>query len=150
MTQHRQLGERFRQIYVYNMSFLPPSLSPMNENDGRQTLRAHSTDVWRTQQSAQSLLDGLYPAKFRLASQQAIPLHIKPTEVDTLQPNPSACPRLASAMTARYSTVEWISYHKQATVQSLQQRLNQICETSALSAWQVCLSTRASERKRKK
>jgi len=90
--QHLALGRKLRKIYIDKLKFLPPTLDTRSK-----VLTARSTNVWRTKQSAASLLTGLYPAKARKGG--VLGLEIRPTEAETMLPPednvPKSCPRLA-------------------------------------------------------
>lgn len=58
MLMHKQLGESLREIYVDQLAFLPETMN----DTVKDSLYVRSTNVWRTLQSAKSMLQGLYPA----------------------------------------------------------------------------------------
>ncbi|KAF9293960.1 hypothetical protein BGZ88_004640 [Linnemannia elongata] len=88
--QHRKLGAALRQIYVDKLNFLPETYDPT-------TVHIRSTDVWRTKQSAENLMAGLYgvQGKFASSAPPVLQIHTLPVEVDYLTINAGACPRIA-------------------------------------------------------
>ncbi|KAI1296274.1 Acid phosphatase-like protein 2 [Mortierella claussenii] len=87
--QHRMLGAALRRIYVDELQLLPATYDP-------KTVYIRSTDVWRTKQSAENLMAGLYGVR---AHSQAPPpvlqIHTLPVEIDYLTMNANACPRIS-------------------------------------------------------
>ncbi|KAG0345079.1 hypothetical protein BG004_003977 [Podila humilis] len=97
--QHRQLGAALRELYVDQLKFLPPTFDPL-------TVYIRSTDVWRTKQSAENLMAGLYDTSVGSSSSlissperqnhpPVLQVHTVPVEIDYLTLNRNACPRLA-------------------------------------------------------
>lgn len=58
MLMHKELGASLREIYINQLEFLPAELT----DQSKPHLYVRSTNVWRTLQSAKSMLQGLYPA----------------------------------------------------------------------------------------
>ncbi|KAF9906661.1 Acid phosphatase-like protein 2 [Linnemannia zychae] len=87
--QHRKLGAALRQIYVDKLNFLP-------EIYDTNTVHIRSTDVWRTKQSAENLMAGLYGVQgnSKTVKPPVLQIHTLPTEVDYLTLNAGACPRI--------------------------------------------------------
>ena len=54
-------GSNLRSLYVDRLHFLPPKLDAITKHD----VSVRSTDYARTIESAQHLLDGLYPQEAR-------------------------------------------------------------------------------------
>ncbi|KAJ2505239.1 hypothetical protein GGF44_000792 [Coemansia sp. RSA 1694] len=90
-SQHRQLGSNLRSIYVDKLGFLSAQLNNTDE------IYARTTNVWRTKNSAESLLGALWP-KRDVASQTAIPLHTYPKEIETMYGNTDACGKLRTLL----------------------------------------------------
>ncbi|KAJ2234320.1 hypothetical protein H4R99_003085 [Coemansia sp. RSA 1722] len=90
--QHRTLGSYLRGIYVDKMGFLSESLERASE------VYARTTYVWRTKNSAESLLGSLWPNR-GISPKTSIPIHTYPSEIETMYGNSGACPRLKSIMT---------------------------------------------------
>ncbi|KAF9901362.1 Acid phosphatase-like protein 2 [Lobosporangium transversale] len=93
--QHRKLGAALRQIYVDNLKSLPADYDP-------ETVYIRSTDFWRTKQSAENFMAGLYGIQHHSESSPPPVLHIHtlPTEIDYLTINSGACPRVSQLRTA--------------------------------------------------
>ena len=78
VAQHNALGSALREIYVDTLGFLPSDYSRSNNSFYLRT-----TDVWRTRQSAESLLTGLWPvAGEDLDTAEVIPFHSFPIEIE--------------------------------------------------------------------
>ncbi|KAF9995734.1 hypothetical protein BGZ79_010548 [Entomortierella chlamydospora] len=88
--QHRRLGAALRQIYVDELKFLPATFDP-------ETVHIRSTDVWRTKQSAENLMAGLYGVQSHSPESPppVLQIHILPAEIDYLTMNTGACPRIS-------------------------------------------------------
>ncbi|KAG0029930.1 Lysophosphatidic acid phosphatase type 6 [Podila clonocystis] len=90
--QHRTLGAALRDLYVEQLQFLPPIFDP-------QTVYIRSTDIWRTKQSAENLMAGLYGTQKDSSSSDSVAppvlqIHTLPVEMDYLTMNSAACPRI--------------------------------------------------------
>jgi acid phosphatase len=90
------LGQRFRQLYVNRLKFLPEFL----DEDSRSNVRLQATVVPRALESVQQSFNGLYPPASRSPG-------LAPPEViqrlypdDTLLPNQGTCKRLKQLSTA--------------------------------------------------
>ncbi|KAF9426769.1 Acid phosphatase-like protein 2 [Entomortierella beljakovae] len=88
--QHRRLGAALRRIYVDELKFLPETLDP-------KITYIRSTDVWRTKQSAENLMAGLYGVRehSQMSPPPVLQLHVLPLEIDYLTMNTGACPRIS-------------------------------------------------------
>ncbi|KAF9326637.1 hypothetical protein BG006_009953 [Podila minutissima] len=90
--QHRALGAALRNLYVDQLQFLPPTFDPL-------TVFIRSTDIWRTKQSAENLMAGLYGTQTGSSSSDVDPpvlqIHTLPIEIDYLTMNSNACPRIS-------------------------------------------------------
>ncbi|KAI9501773.1 hypothetical protein GGI26_005710 [Coemansia sp. RSA 1358] len=86
-SQHRLLGTRLRDIYVNKLGYLPDKLNHTNE------IYVRTTYVWRTKNSAESLLGAMWPGR-EITPSSAIPLHTYPKEIETMYGNSDACPRI--------------------------------------------------------
>ncbi|KAJ1921728.1 hypothetical protein H4219_000461 [Mycoemilia scoparia] len=80
---HRDLGSRLRNIYVDELNFLPKDFTV-------NSIYLRSTSTWRTKQSAQSLLGGLYP-EGHWPSHSYIQLHTLPDLEENMKPNRKSC-----------------------------------------------------------
>ncbi|KAJ2826729.1 hypothetical protein FBU31_003365 [Coemansia sp. 'formosensis'] len=88
-SQHRLLGSKLRGIYVDKLGFLSAELNNTDE------IYARTTNVWRTKNSAESLLGALWP-KRGIAPQTAIPFHTYPKEIETMYGNTDACGKIGT------------------------------------------------------
>ncbi|KAG0221930.1 Lysophosphatidic acid phosphatase type 6 [Mortierella sp. GBA43] len=87
--QQQQMGHDLRAIYVDKYKLLPETFDP-------RTTRIRSTDVWRTKQSAENLMIGLYGES---AFEQGLPMptfmiHTLPSDIDYMTMNDNRCPRI--------------------------------------------------------
>ncbi|KAJ2163125.1 hypothetical protein GGF46_000054 [Coemansia sp. RSA 552] len=87
--QHNMLGTQLRSIYVDKLGYLPAKLN------GTDEVYVRTTFVWRTKNSAESLLGGLWPGR-GVGPEDSIPLHSYPQRIETMSANTIACPRLLS------------------------------------------------------
>ncbi|KAF6806826.1 histidine acid phosphatase [Colletotrichum sojae] len=86
----RQLGRRFRDLYVDRLKFLPADLA------NPDTLYLRSTPVPRALESLQQALSGLYPADRRAPDLPALTLLSRAPQDETLFPNEGNCRRFAA------------------------------------------------------
>ncbi|KAJ1829595.1 hypothetical protein LPJ56_000244 [Coemansia sp. RSA 2599] len=87
--QHRTLGAHLRSIYVDKLGFLSKTLNRTSE------VYARTTYIWRTKNSAESLLGSLWPDR-GLSPSAAIPIHTYPSQIETMYGNSNACPKIKS------------------------------------------------------
>ncbi|KAK3828178.1 MAG: histidine phosphatase superfamily [Benniella sp.] len=88
--QHRRLGAALRQIYVDKFKLLPVNFDP-------ELVYVRSTDYWRTRQSAENLMAGMFGIS---RSSPDVPppvlhIHTLPDEIEYLTMNTDACPQLS-------------------------------------------------------
>ncbi|KAJ2376538.1 hypothetical protein IW150_001921 [Coemansia sp. RSA 2607] len=87
--QHRTLGSKLRSIYVDKLGFLSDKLVRNSE------VYARTTYIWRTKNSAESLLGSLWPDR-GFTPDVAIPIHTYPQQIETMYGNSDACPAIKS------------------------------------------------------
>ncbi|KAI8324199.1 phosphoglycerate mutase-like protein [Martensiomyces pterosporus] len=87
-AQHHYLGTQLRSIYVGKLGFLPSALTSTD------SVYVRTTYVWRTKNTAESLLGGLWPNRGH-DSTDAITLHTYPQSIETMSPNAAACPKVS-------------------------------------------------------
>ncbi|KAF9586646.1 hypothetical protein BGW38_000379, partial [Lunasporangiospora selenospora] len=97
VAQTRQLGKDLRSVYVDQLRFLSSALDPKD-------LYLRNTYIWRTRESIEGFLDGLYPASYRRQRSSkkghhddqawVLTLNTYPQAIETLILNPTACPKL--------------------------------------------------------
>ncbi|KAG0025824.1 hypothetical protein BGZ82_009818 [Podila clonocystis] len=102
--QHRTLGATLREIYVNRWKFLPAEFDP-------SALYVRSTDVWRTQQSAESLITGLYLPQVIEGRPPVFDMEVVPSAVEYMKINSHLCPKAkklerAIKGSARYKQVQ--------------------------------------------
>ncbi|KAJ2725505.1 hypothetical protein GGI07_001261 [Coemansia sp. Benny D115] len=85
--QHENLGAQLRSIYVDKLNFLPYWLNNTNN------VYVRTTNFWRTKNSAESLLGGIWPYR-GITPEMAIPMFTYPTEIEDMDANTDACPKL--------------------------------------------------------
>ncbi|KAG0049316.1 Acid phosphatase-like protein 2 [Gryganskiella cystojenkinii] len=88
-AQHQTLGKSLREIYVDQWKFLPTEFD-------HDLFYIRSTDVWRTMQSAESLMIGLYgmDAQSRNLPPPTFQTHTFPSSIEYLTMNEDQCPRI--------------------------------------------------------
>ncbi|KAG0222026.1 hypothetical protein BGX31_009405 [Mortierella sp. GBA43] len=88
--QHRRLGAALRQIYVDKFKLLPDTYDP-------ESVYIRSTDFWRTKQSGENLMAGLFGVQSHSpeVSPPVLQMHILPSEIEYLTMNTVACPHIA-------------------------------------------------------
>lgn len=90
--QLRQLGSSFRNLYLLDNSRWINNSTPTLNN---HQISVRSTDVWRTIQSAQSFVSGLFqPESITPTNDFIIPLKVRPKNIDSLSVSITHCPRL--------------------------------------------------------
>ncbi|KAK3671342.1 hypothetical protein LTR78_008802 [Recurvomyces mirabilis] len=98
------LGERIRNLYVNQLSFLPTTATV--DTDNNVSLRA--TPIQRALESVQQAYTGLYPPTHRATALPPKTIVRRSIQDETLFPNESACPRfreLAKAFADRTAKV---------------------------------------------
>ncbi|KAK9718795.1 hypothetical protein K7432_005241 [Basidiobolus ranarum] len=125
MLQHLALGKSLRDVYINKLKYLPQKLK-----DPR-SFYIRSSDVWRTKQSVQSLLTGLYPVKDRASSSSrwTIPIVFEPIEIETLLFSKARCPRYGEISNQMINTTYYQNYWK--TVTPLKKQLDEILDTGS-------------------
>ncbi|KAJ1926696.1 hypothetical protein IWQ60_003582 [Tieghemiomyces parasiticus] len=133
-AQHRFLGRQLRAIYVDKLGLLPVRLeerssaapprsdSPYHAN-GDVPIFIRSTTLWRTRVSAQSLIDGLYPADRRAPG-----VHLRhivyPLEAETMIGQAIQCPTYSALLnTMRASPVYQEYLDSRRDIQTLYDKL---------------------------
>ncbi|KAJ1916520.1 hypothetical protein H4219_003735 [Mycoemilia scoparia] len=99
---HVELGNSLRSIYIDKLEFLPADYKP-------RSIYLRSTHVWRTKNSAQSLLSGLYPKK-HWASGKYIPIHTLPERQENLYINYDSCPRGRELEYVAQNETAWMDF----------------------------------------
>eukprot|EP00727_Mastigamoeba_balamuthi_P001485 m51a1_g11333 hypothetical protein (393) ;mRNA; r:140372-142145 len=99
--QARAVGQRMRQIYVETYGLLPRQFDP-------SLVYVRSTEVWRVKQTAMGHMNGLYPPH-TVHRRSVLDLNTAPKDIETLQPNPDACPALGKLRTSLKQSQEWKS-----------------------------------------
>jgi len=105
--QLQEIGAAMRSVYVDKLGYLPQTYSRKSTS-----FFLRSTDVWRTRQSAQSLLSGLWPvSEEELAKNDpidsTIPFYSFPQEVETMYNNAAACDALAKLQHEMQNESAW-------------------------------------------
>ena len=116
MAQHMAIGAQLRQMYVDTLPFLG-SLYNMTE------VLIHSTDVWRTFQSAESQMMGVFP---NLATRPdlEIDIHTRAASEEIMLVNPIICPQIAVLQKKVHSSAGYKAFLAQ--VLPFQKRFAQI------------------------
>ncbi|ORY02207.1 phosphoglycerate mutase-like protein [Basidiobolus meristosporus CBS 931.73] len=122
--QHISLGRALREIYVNKLKFLPKKLSDT------RLLFIRSSDVTRTKQSAQSILNGLYP-KSKHDTHDPLVIHYEPGEIETMKFNKWICPRYTQLSNDMINTSYYQNYLEEA--QELKSKLDRILTPQSLN-----------------
>ncbi|TKA71269.1 hypothetical protein B0A55_07342 [Friedmanniomyces simplex] len=85
------LGQRIRRLYVDQLHFLPPHLTPQTQS----AVYLRSTPIQRALESTQQAFTGLYPPSARSADLPPQPIVKRAMWEETLFPNEGGCPRFA-------------------------------------------------------
>ncbi|KAJ2889765.1 hypothetical protein IWW38_004510, partial [Coemansia aciculifera] len=105
-SQHRELGSKLRSIYVDKLGFLSAQLNDTNE------IYARTTNVWRTKNSAESLLGALWP-KRGIVPQATIPFHTYPKEIETMYGNSDACSKIRTLVSTITASDQYQAFLKE-------------------------------------
>ncbi|KAI8070398.1 histidine phosphatase superfamily [Gongronella butleri] len=99
---HRDLGRQLRSIYVDQLGYLP------NDFELEQMF-VRTTNVWRTKNSAEGLMDGLYPKK-HWKHGLVMPLYTAPARMENMSPNTDFCPKLSVLTDQAYAEDTWKAF----------------------------------------
>ncbi|KAI9297429.1 phosphoglycerate mutase-like protein [Neoconidiobolus thromboides FSU 785] len=97
MAYQFKLGQNLNKIYIEQLKFLNKDW-----HSAKKDVFVRATDVWRTHQSAISLMSGMFPYNYnqQFTPQQfkkyELPIYSLPTETEYILPNPKNCPNLAN------------------------------------------------------
>ncbi|KAF8928361.1 Acid phosphatase-like protein 2 [Dissophora ornata] len=118
--QQRRLGQDLRQIYIDRLKLLPGTFDPT-------AMHLRSTDVWRTKQSAENLMIGLYgqEAQAQGQPQPVFQIHTLPKEIDYMTMNTDRCPRIKEIIDAIKKKSEVLQQISR-THATFQKQVNQI------------------------
>jgi hypothetical protein len=117
-----------REVYVDKLGLLPPIYVRATTDFYLRT-----TDVWRTRQSAESLLTGLWPPTAAAGlDSDVVPLHSYPAEIETMFPNALACDALAEIQSEQWKSPEWIAH---LDVPAIWEELDSVLGIASLPAW---------------
>ncbi|KAI8868100.1 phosphoglycerate mutase-like protein [Ramicandelaber brevisporus] len=105
MWQHRELGKHLRDIYVDKLNYLPKVL------DHTEDVYVRHTYIWRTKQSAMSLIEGMFP-NATYNNKQPFEFVQYPQEIETMFSNPGACPKLKVTFGQMQQSVPYKRYIK--------------------------------------
>ncbi|KAJ1959723.1 hypothetical protein GGI12_004188 [Dipsacomyces acuminosporus] len=104
-AQHHFLGTQLRSIYVDKLKLLPSELKSTD------SVYVRTTHVWRTKNSAESLIGGLWP-KRGYSPDTAVPLHTYPPNIETMYDNSAACPKINDIASAISKSKELQKFFK--------------------------------------
>ncbi|KAJ3450995.1 lysophosphatidic acid phosphatase type [Anaeramoeba flamelloides] len=100
--QHQELGKYFHSRYIEQYKILPEVLD-------RDTFWIRSTNYYRTLQSAEFFLYGLYPLESR-SDQEIINIHTMDKEHENMHYNPSGCPKLSVVRSEIYKSKLYLDW----------------------------------------
>ncbi|KAJ1968487.1 hypothetical protein IWQ62_001218 [Dispira parvispora] len=146
MQQSRDLGKIFRDIYVDQLGFLPKILpkhtvdltqlrasSSSYQVSQDQPLFVRTTTLQRTQNTAQSILDSLYPSDQQEPGAKVV-MVAYPHKGDTMSPQRETCPRYGDAFFGTYQLEPWKEYLQ--SQQPLREQLEKVLETHGNTKFQ--------------
>ncbi|KAG0006896.1 hypothetical protein BGZ65_002203 [Modicella reniformis] len=133
--QHRRLGTVLRQIYVDKFKLLPATFDPeavyIRSTEGLcipyiPAMRLSSADVWRTKQSAENLMAGMYGIQSPSSTTPppVLQIHTLPIEIDYLTMNTNACPRLSKIKSEMEKASQVLKRLKADTVEFKKELIN--------------------------
>ncbi|CEJ56879.1 hypothetical protein PMG11_05594 [Penicillium brasilianum] len=122
--QLQKLGKTLRSTYVDDLGFLPKKMDP--------GFKISHTYIWRTRESVENLMNGLYPLHTRLPG-DILTMHVKPSGIETMISPSSACPKLAELTTAYYSSSAYKA--TLAPYTALQDKLVKAYNTTGLAGY---------------
>eukprot|EP00762_Andalucia_godoyi_P000937 ANDGO_03731.mRNA.1 Counting factor 60 len=102
--QHLNIGVQLRQKYIDELGFMPATLESEPTTSGLMFVR--STDVYRTRQSVEAQLLGMYPTSTRKFS-SPIEVHTVDANAEYMFPNGGLCPKLAQLLKNATETPEY-------------------------------------------
>eukprot|EP01097_Dermamoeba_algensis_P012101 TRINITY_DN976_c0_g1_i2.p1 TRINITY_DN976_c0_g1~~TRINITY_DN976_c0_g1_i2.p1 ORF type:complete len:224 (+),score=46.55 TRINITY_DN976_c0_g1_i2:566-1237(+) len=117
------MGQTLREIYVGKFGFLDQSFDP-------KALFIRSTDVWRTIQSAEANLLGLYPPDSRPPG-TIIDINVDPASVTDGYPNTDPCPRLAQLQKKIQTSAAWVQ--REAALSNVIKKIRYATRTTGVS-----------------
>ncbi|EGC38841.1 hypothetical protein DICPUDRAFT_96769 [Dictyostelium purpureum] len=128
-SQHIQLGQALRELYVDKYQLLPTQLTDSN------TIWVRSTDVPRTIQSAQAHLTALFPPAPVSNGEGIAVININTMDsyYENMTPNSVLCPELAILLANATSTPEYQEWVKNTT--ELKQQIMQALDISVFPGW---------------
>lgn len=107
------MGSHFRDIYVSS------GWIASNESIAANQIYIRSTAVWRTQQSALSMVNGLFPG-----SSGKFTLYVYPGAIETMLPQSGMCPRIGQLEQEIWNKREWVEFKQ--SIQGYREELRDI------------------------
>ena len=98
-SQHRRLGQRFRETYVDSLNFLSANLN-------KSEIYLRSTDTERTIRSALNFLTGLYPT-----ADESMDINVVESVKDNAFPNRKYCPLLGKMLSHLKKNEKYRQYY---------------------------------------
>ncbi|KAL2787997.1 histidine phosphatase superfamily [Aspergillus keveii] len=122
--QLQKLGRTLRSTYVDDRKFLPKKMDP--------DFKISHTYIWRTRESVENLMNGLYPLDTRRAG-DTLTMHVKPSAIETMITPASACPKLAKLVSAYSSSPAYAA--TLAPYTAIQDKLVKAYNTTGVSGY---------------
>ncbi|KAF3403518.1 Counting factor 60 [Penicillium rolfsii] len=122
--QLQKLGDTLRSTYVDDLGFLPKKMDP--------GFKISHTYIWRTRESVENLMNGLYPLHTRIPG-DTLTMHVKPSAIETMISPSSACPKLAKLISAYSSSSAYAA--TLAPYTALQDKLVKAYNTTGLAGY---------------
>ncbi|PRP89457.1 component of the counting factor complex [Planoprotostelium fungivorum] len=125
-SQHLELGQALRKVYAdgFNLFGPQPKLSQ---------IRVRSTDVYRTLQSAQAGLTGMFPEHTSIRGVETLLVETTDNSLEDMTPNSAVCPPLQTEMNRLHASKEWTD--QQEKTRNLTETLQKAFGVSTLPPW---------------
>ncbi|KAK5700995.1 hypothetical protein LTR97_005514 [Elasticomyces elasticus] len=126
LGSHRmdEVGRTLREIYVDQLHFLPECMD--------SSFQISHTYIWRTRMSVENLMAGMYPIQYR-EPMQTLTMHVKPSVIEVMISNPTACPALANLTAVWTKSPEYAA--SLAPYSALQTKLVTAYNTSGVAGY---------------
>jgi len=126
--QHAQLGQRFRRIYGESGHNLFGGRPKMSQ------IRVRSTDVYRTLQSAQASINGMFSSSnYHGIAVETLTLETTDNTMDDMTPNGLICPPLIPAQAKVIASQKWIDQTEK--VRPLADHIKKVFNVDTLPPW---------------
>lgn len=113
LNQHIALGANLRKLYINTYKFLSPTLSATE-------VWLRSTDIYRTVQSAQGNMQGMFPAEDATGTIPVVDLYTMDVNNENMFANGATCPRYTQLYNQVVNEPQYVNF--QASTMPLKQK----------------------------